>query len=125
MGFPYTFPFDLLYRGRSEINLDAYIKAVDSVSISLDMWIGEPPGPHWAYMLEIRDRDESLLAILQDAFNINYQLDTNGTPVLDFNLPADCGKTAYLDRDREIWLRNMRTKSVIAKFLPAVQRERR
>lgn len=125
MSFPYEFPFALIYKGRGEIDLDAYLRAVDSVSVSLDMWIGDPPGPHWAYMLEVRNTSGDLLAILQDAFNINYQLDTNGTPVLDFNLPTDNAKTAYLARDREIWLRNMKTKSVIAKFLPSVQRERR
>jgi len=124
VSFPYEFPIELTLKGRQEIDLDAYISATDSTSISLDMWIGLPPGPHWRYMLEVRERDGTLLAILQDAFNINYAL-SEGVPELSFELPADNDKTVYLARNREIWLRNMKTNTVMARFNPSLQRERR
>jgi len=123
MGFPYTFPITLVWRQGEAIELDALLRGQGSVAVGLDIILGIIPEKARRFALEIRDNGE-LLAILKDAYDIVYSLQEN-IPTLDFNLPADNGKTAYLARGREIWLRNMRTDTVIAKLRPSEQKERR
>jgi len=123
MGFPYTFPITLVWRLTETIELDALLRGQGSVAVGLDVILGIIPEKARRFALEIRDNGE-LLAILKDAYDIVYSLQEN-IPTLDFKLPADNDKTAYLARGREIWLRNMRTNTVLAKLRPSEQKERR
>ncbi len=68
------------------------------------------------YNLEIRDTSGNLLAILENAHDINYVARLMAPHILRFSLPADDSKTAFLVVTNEVWLRNAKTDSIVRKF---------
>ena len=75
------------------------------------------------YTIEVRDSSGDLLAILENAFGIGLTEQLNRPPMLDFRLPADDSKIAYIDPDNEIWLRDYEQGTLKDKFLIARRRD--
>jgi len=67
------------------------------------------------FVLEIRDSSDNLLAVLKDAYNVTLEETVNAPKVLSFMIPADNAKLTNLTRANELWVRNMRTNTVISK----------
>ena len=68
------------------------------------------------YQLEVRNTSDELLAVLENAFDINYIKQLNAPHVLRFSLPVDDSKISNVTKVNEIWLRENETGTVVRKF---------
>jgi len=81
------------------------------------MGLAVPPVPmRLGYILELHDSDGTLIAVLHEAYNINYTQLLNAPHSLSFALKGDDTKLSYLTLAREIWLRDYKTSKVTNKF---------
>jgi len=79
--------------------------------------------PELPYQLEARDTSDNLLAILKNAFDINYTKQLNAPHILKFSLPADDSKSTNVTLVNEIWLRDNYRHEVVRKFRLLNQRD--
>lgn len=66
--------------------------------------------------LEVRDTSGHLVAILDNAYKINYLQQINTPHYLKFSLPATDLKNKYITLSNEIWLIDLKTREVLRKF---------
>ena len=124
MGFPYTFPFPLVWEQTQSVDLDALLRGEAQAFVGLDVILGAIPEKARRFILEIHDRSGNLLDVLENAIDINYSAEF-AVQTLDFQLPAGDDKKLNLAWNTEIWLRDYRTDTVISKFRPASLGDRR
>lgn len=75
------------------------------------------------FQLEARDTSGNLLAILKNAFGINYVARLNEPHILKFSIPADDPKVTYIELVNEVWLRDNKLDEVVRKFRLLNQRD--
>jgi hypothetical protein len=73
------------------------------------------------YQLEVRDSAGNLLGILKNAFGISLEETTNAPTRLSFKLPGDDDNLTLITRANEIWVRDVKTNTVI--FTTKLQRK--
>lgn len=81
--------------------------------------------PLQLYSVEIHTIDGDLVAILKNAFAINYIKQVNAPHVLKFSLPATDLNIVDITLLHEYWLRNNKTGAVVRKFRLQGQRDKR
>jgi hypothetical protein len=67
------------------------------------------------YTIEVHDSAGLLLAILKDAYKISLTETINAPKILTFFSPADEAKLSNITRAAELWVRDMRKNTIIAK----------
>ncbi|MCJ7829372.1 MAG: hypothetical protein MUP81_06500, partial [Dehalococcoidia bacterium] len=67
------------------------------------------------YVIEIHDTSGALLAVLKNAYGISLEETVNVPKTLTFDSPADDTKLALVTRTNEIWVRDVKTNTVIMK----------
>ncbi len=75
------------------------------------------PAEALGFILEARNSSGDLLAILHNAFQIGLVEEVNRPPMLNFKLPSDDSKLAFVISANELWLRNYKTGALLYKFL--------
>jgi hypothetical protein len=71
-----------------------------------------PPG---IYLIEIHDSNGSLVAILDKVYEISLEETINSPALLTISIPSDDTKLSYITRARELWVRDVKTNTVISK----------
>jgi hypothetical protein len=79
--------------------------------------------PLQPYSVEIRTTDGNLVAVLKNAFKINYIKQINAPHVLKFSLPATDPNLVDIILGNEYWLRDNKTGDVVRKFRLQGQRD--
>ncbi|MBA7586504.1 hypothetical protein ES708_28506 [subsurface metagenome] len=99
------------------VDLDVYLGPIFAQTVALDVILVAYPGKALRYVLEIHQAlTGNLIAILNNAYGINFSETINETPTLRFELPGDDVKAADLVRDNEVWLKNYETGEIVLKF---------
>ncbi len=83
----------------------------------LTMYAFPMPADALGFILEARDSSDELLAIFHNAFEIGLVEEVNRPPMLNFKLPSDDSKLAFVISANELWLRNYKTGALLYKFL--------
>ena len=97
------------------VDLDGLIQDTAIASVALDCILSQRlGGPR--YTVELWDASGNLVAVLQNAYIIQYEQSTNLAPTLLFDIPADDAKTTDITTANEIWLRDYETDTVVEKF---------
>jgi len=68
------------------------------------------------YIVEIHDGDGNLVAVLENAHQINYTQNLNNPHSLRFNIPSDDSKESNITLANELWLRDYSSGLVVKKF---------
>jgi len=93
------------------------IASLEAFGSLVVMGVAVPPVPmRLGSILELHDSDGTLIAVLHEAYNINYIQLLNAPHSLSFALKGDDNKLSYLTLAREIWLRDYKTGVVTNKF---------
>lgn len=77
------------------------------------------------YMVEVRDTDGNLVAILENAYGVGYMQRLNAPHKLSFMLPSDDTKKAHVTAANEVWLREYVSQVVTRKFKLQYQADER
>ena len=96
--------------------IDILLWLQPSVTVSLDIILVQRGVAVRKYIIEIRDSSGNLIAILENAHNINYTQNINNPHSLRFSIPSDDSKEANLILANEIWLRDYANNTIVKKF---------
>ncbi len=77
------------------------------------------------YIIELRDSDGNLVARLKHAYGIDYKQTINAPHYLKFQLPATDDNASSITLANEIWLRDMKSDTVLRKFKLRTTRDKR
>lgn len=125
--FEQTIDVDLLLRGESTVTplLDAIISGAGSTTVALDAIIAQAYAGQLTFQLEVHNTDGTLVSILENAFEVSYDARVNSPHRLNFSIPVADPKSSDISVTNEIWLRNMKTNTVVRKFRIQVTSEER
>jgi hypothetical protein len=122
-----TIDVDLLLQGESTVTplLDLLLQGTASTTVALDAIIAQAYAGALTFQLEVHNTDGDLVAILENAFGISYDARINQPHKLTFSIPAADSKQSDITLANEIWLRNLKTNTVVRKFRIQVTRDER
>jgi len=109
----------LAVQGRTDVFIPSIIDEKGKLQVILaivgrtDTYIVPPP---FTYVVEIRDADSNLVAILENAHEIGYVQTINAPHSLKFSLPSDDAKLVNIILANQLWLRDCKTGAVVRKF---------
>jgi hypothetical protein len=105
-----------LYRAWSYATEGGLERYSDSYSSAEATPAAIPSAAPTKFFVELHDSTGGLVAILEKVYDASYEEELNTSRLLDFKIPADDSKVAYIILANEIWLRDAVAGTVIRKF---------